>query len=33
MLATFCGEMVKGLKYLYHRELSVMMGNTFVISC
>ena len=32
MLATFCREMVKGLKYLYHRELSVLMGDTFVIS-
>ena len=32
MLATFCWEMVKGLKYLYHRELSVLMGDTVVIS-
>ena len=33
MLATFGREMVKELKYYYHRELSVMMGDTAVISC
>ena len=32
MLATFCREMVKGLKCLYHRELSVLIGDTVVIS-
>ena len=32
ILATFCWEMVKALKYLYHRELSVLMGDTVVIT-